>query len=255
MLFEFMNGGLSYDPAVIAANTRDHLAWVLLFNGLGFFGGFVQMVGAIWVGFKHKSHGVPLLCATWFLADDATYFLNYQHWFHDMDYWPAQGAWFTMIFYVITELTVMYQIMKYSRDEVFPGMSFMQALLSLISLVVLGFAVFWWFMSMLNDPLYLFKFASTIIIGPLWLIPMMRARGSRKGFNLISLGGTILVAAGFWPWLFVIEPYFRQPMFFIIAFGNVAMGFVCLWYWRTLPEYKVSAATLSAALPRGSLTT
>jgi hypothetical protein len=233
-----MNGGFSYDSATVIANTAQRLPLVLAISSLAFFGGFVQMIAAIWIGFKHRTHGVPLLCVTWFFAHDTTYFLNYQHWFHETDFWVAQGAWFQMGFYMITESIVMFQIMKYSRAEVFPGMNFAQALCSLIGLQVFAFALFWWFMSMINDPLYLIKFASTSILSPVLLIPMMRARGSRKGFNLLSVGGVMLLAFSFWPWLFVIEPYFLQPMIVIVALGNMAMGVVCLWYWRTLPEYK-----------------
>jgi hypothetical protein len=237
MLFDFMSGGLSYDPAIVVANTAARLPWVLLFSGLAFLGGFVQMIAGLWMGFKHKTHGVPLLCAAWFFAHDTTYFLNYNHWFHEQDFWVAQGAWFQMGFYMITELIVMFQIMKYSRAEVFPGMGFLQALLSLVGVVVLNFALFWWFMSMLNDPLYLLKMASTVLMGPVWLIPMMQARGSRKGFNAVSIGGVLLLSAAFWPWLFLIEPYFLQPMIVIVALVNVAMGAACYRYWLSLPEY------------------
>jgi hypothetical protein len=115
MLFDFMSGGLSYDPAIVVANTAARLPWVLLFSGLAFLGGFVQMIAGLWMGFKHKTHGVPLLCAAWFFAHDTTYFLNYNHWFREQDFWVAQGAWFQMGFYMITELIVMFQIMKYSR--------------------------------------------------------------------------------------------------------------------------------------------
>ena len=238
MLFEFMNGGQSYDPAVIVANTAAHLPWVLLVSGLAFLGGFVQMIGGLYMGFKHRTHGVPLFCAAWFLAHDATYFMNYHHWFYENDFWVAKANWFTMGFYVITELIVMFQILKYSREEVFPGMGFAQALLGLVGIVVLNFALFWWFMSLIRDPLYLLKFASTVLMGPVWLIPMMRARGSRKGFNAVSIGGVVLLSAAFWPWLFLVEPYFLQPMIVVVAILNVAMGVACYRYWRSLPEYR-----------------
>ena len=237
MLFDFMNGGLSYDPAIVVANTEARLPWVLLFSGLAFLGGFVQMIAGLWMGFKHKTHGVPLFCAAWFFAHDTTHFINYYHWFHEQTFWVAQGAWAQMGFYMITELIVMVQILKFSRAEVFPGMNFVQALLSLIGIVILNFAVFWWFMSLLNDPHYLIKSASTVLLGPVWLIPMMRARGSRKGFNAVSIGGVVLLSATFWPWLFLVDPYFLQPMIIVTAIGNVAMGVACYLYWRTLPEY------------------
>lgn len=179
MPFEFMNGGLSYDAATIIANMSARLPWVLLFAGLAFLGGFVQMIGGLYMGFKHRTHGVPLFCAAFFFAHDATFFLNYRYWLYEVDFWMMQGAWFMMGFYMLTELVVMYQRLKYSREEVFPGMGFAPALLLLASIVVLNFAVFWWLMSLIRDPPYLTKFASTVLLGPVWLIPMMRARGRR----------------------------------------------------------------------------
>jgi hypothetical protein len=242
MLFEFMNGGLSYDSATVIANTSNRLPLVLLISTLAFIGGFIQMIAAIWIGFKHKSHGVPLLCVTWFFAHDTTYFLNYQNWFQDGGFWMSQGAWFQMGFYMICEIIVMYQIMRFSRDEVFPGMGFYPALISLVSLQVFAFALFWWFMSMINDPLYLFKFASTSILSPVLLIPMMRARGTRKGFNRLSVGAVALLAFSFWPWLFVIEPYFLQPITVIVAIGNMAIAVAAYRYFLTLPDYRQSTA-------------
>lgn len=237
MFFEFMNGGLSYDAATVIANTSARLPWVLLFAGLAFLGGFVQMIGGVYMGFKHTTHGVPLFCAAFFFAHDTTFFLNYQYWFHEVDFWMMQGAWFMMGLYMLVELVVFYQILKYSRAEVFPGMSFAQVLLSLIGIVALNFAVFWWLMSLIHDPLYFVKFGSTVLLGPVWLIPMMRARGNRRGFNAISIGGVLLLSAAFWPWMFLIEPYFLQPMIVVAAILNVAMGVACYRYWRSLPEY------------------
>lgn len=144
-----------------------------------------------------------------------------------------------MGFYMLTELVVLYQILKFSREEVFPGMGYIQDPLCLVGIVIFNFALLWWFMSMIDDPLYMIKFASTVLMGPVWLIPMMRARGSRRGFNAVSIGGVILLSAAFWPWLFLIEPYFLQPVIVVIAILNVTMGIVCLWYWSTLPQFKL----------------
>lgn len=241
MPFEIAGTSHGYDAALVIANTTQHLPWVLLFSTCAFIGGFVQMIAALYVGFKHKSHGIPLTCVTWFFAHDTTYFLNYRHWFQGMDFWMSQGAWFTMGFYMITELIVMYQVLRFSRAEVFPGMSFVQALCSLIGLQILAFALFWWFMSMINDPLYLICFASTWVLSPLYLIPMMRARASRKGFNLASVGGVALLIFTAWPWMFIIEPYFRQPMIAVVALADMAVAAACVFYYLKLPEYAASS--------------
>src|SRR5690242_2203727 len=99
MLFEFMYGGLSYDPATVIANTAKNQQWITVASLIGFVGGFLQIIGLIWMGFKHKTHGMPLICTTWFLAHDSTYLLNYHHWFYETGFPLLANAWYTMAFY------------------------------------------------------------------------------------------------------------------------------------------------------------
>ena len=101
MLFEFMNGGQSYDTATVLANSVANSGWIAFFSIIGFGGGFLQIIGLIWMGFKHKTHGMPLICTTWFLAHDSTYLVNYHHWFHEANFPVLANAWYTMGFYNI----------------------------------------------------------------------------------------------------------------------------------------------------------
>ena len=242
MLFDFMNGNLSYDAATALANVNQHKLLLMLAGTLPNLGGFLQTICAIWIGFKHRSHGIPLLCVTWFFAHDLTFFLNYTYWFHETDSWMAQMQWYQMGVFVILELILFYQILHFSRAEVFPGMSYAAALASLLGMQAFAFALFWWFMSLIDDPHYFIKMATTSVVSPLLLIPMMRARGSRKGFNLPSIGGVALLAFTIWPLLWIVEPaYFGQPLLIAVALGNMAMAAVCVWYWYKLPPYRAAA--------------
>ncbi len=238
MFFDFMNGSLGYDTTTVIANTAKHQTWITVASMIGFVGGFLQCIGLIWMGFRHKSHGMPLICVTWFMAHDSTYLLNYDHWFHETNFPLLQNAWYTMAFYNVLELIMLYQILRYSREEVFPKMSFGQALLACIGVQALAYAVFWWLMSLIRDPFNYQLFATTALLSPLFNIPMMRARGSRKGFALAPLTGIALIPVGTWWWLYLSDPYFQQPVIVAVAIGNIAMGLVGIWYFLRLPEYR-----------------
>jgi hypothetical protein len=232
-----MNGGGSYDVVTVIANTAKNQTWITIASAIAFVGGFLQIIGLIWMGFKHKTHGMPLICTTWFLAHDSTYLLNYHHWFYETNFPLLANAWYTMAFYNICELVVLYQILRYSREEVFPQMSMWQAVLSCLGAIILCYAVFWWLMSLIRDPFNYNLFATTALLSPLFNIPMMRARGSRKGFALWPLIGVAMVPVGTWWWLYLSDPYFQQPFIVTVAIGNVIMGLIGVWYFLKLPEY------------------
>ena len=240
MIADFMNGGLSYDPATVAANTSNHLFWVLCACVVSFIGAYMQYFGAIQMGFKHKTHSIPLIGNLWFFAHDTTYVANFHHWFHEVDYWLVRAFWFALAVFAVCECVVTYQILRYSRQSLFPELSRSGALGCYLGLQLFAYGLFWWYLSMIRDPYYLLSFSTTVVLAPLLNIPMMRARRSRKGFSLSMLVGFVLLSGGFWVWMFLVDGYFRQPFFLLIAAGNLG---VCvagiLWYVR-LPPYHPS---------------
>lgn len=247
MLIDFVNDASTYDTATVIANTAANQPWISIASFIGFVGGFLQIIGLIWMGFRHRTHGMPLVCTVWFLAHDSTYLLNHQYWFHELDFALLRNAWYTMGFYNVCELLVLYQTVRYSRHEVFPGMSLWQSIVSCLGMVLLGYAVFWWLMSSLDDPFYYKLFASTALLSPMFNIPMMRARGSRKGFALAPLIGITLVPCGTWWWLYLSDPYFRQPVIVMVAIGSIAMGLAGIRYFLSLPAYDPAAPVRATA--------
>ncbi len=131
-----------------------------------------------------------------------------------------------------------YQILRYSRDELFPGMSLPKAIASYVGLQVFTYGLFWWFLSMVRDPYYLLSFSTTVVLAPMLNIALMRSRGSRRGFSMNMLIGFVLLCTGFWVWMFLSDAYFRQPFFWLIAAGNVGICLASISEFRRLPEYR-----------------
>jgi hypothetical protein len=242
MIPEFLNGGLSYDATNVAVQTSENFVWILGACALSFVGAYLQYFGAIQMGFKHRTHSIPLIGNLWFFAHDTTYIVNFHHWFYEVDFWLVRAFWFALVVFAVCESVVTYQILRFSRNELFPGMGPVQALLSYAGLQLLTYAVFWWFLSMVHDPYYLLSFGTTVIMAPMFNIAMMRGRGSRRGFSLTLLIGFVFLSAGFWLWMFLSDAYFRQPVFWIIAVGNVGICLAGIREFRRMPEYRPALA-------------
>ena len=238
MIFEFMNGGLSYDPATVVAATSQNLIWVVSACALSFAGAYMQYFGALSMGFKHRTYSIPLICNLWNFAHDTTFVMNFHHWFHEVDWWMVKAFWFALVVFATCECVVMYQLLRYGRQDVFPGMSLAQATASYIGLQIFMYGVFWWLLAMIQDPYYLIMFSTATVLAPVFNISLMRARGSRKGFSMTMLVGYVFLCAGFWLWMLQIDPFFRSPFILMIALGSTGMAVAGVFVFRKLPEYR-----------------
>jgi hypothetical protein len=239
MIFPFLNGGLSYDPATVERLTQTNMVWILLACTLSFIGAYIQYFGAIKMGFKDRTHSIPLLGNLWFFAHDTTYVMNFHHWFFGTEFWLLKPFWAALLVFACCETVVTYQILRFSREELFPGLSKIGAVLSYVGLQLFAYGLFWWFLSMIRDPFYLLCFATTVVMAPMFNIAMMRKRGSRRGFSLFMLSGFIPLTVGFWAWMFLIDPYFRQPFLILVALGNVGMAIAGMLEYRHQPPYQL----------------
>ena len=237
MLFHFMDGGQSYNAASVVLHTRTNILWLLFFCTLSFVGAYMQYFGAISMGFKHRTHSIPLLANLWFFAHDTTYLINFHHWFYDVDFWLVKAFWFALAVYACSETVVTYQILRFSRVDLFPGMSTIQAITTYVGLQIFAYGLFWWFLSMITDPYYYLCFSTTVVISPLLNINMMRARGSRKGFSPVMLYGFVLLVIGFWGWMFLSDAYFLQPFFLMVAAGNLGFCIAGIIVYQGMPAY------------------
>lgn len=242
MIPSFLNGGLSYDPATVARLTQSNMIWILGACTVSFIGAYIQYFGAITMGFRDRTHSIPLLGNLWFFAHDTTYVVNVHHWFFDEGFWLVKAFWGALLVFACCESVVTYQILRFSSAELFPGQSHLQAGLNYLGLQLFTYGLFWWFLSMIRDPYYLLCFSTTVVIAPMFNISMMRKRGSRRGFSMFLLSGFIPLTVGFWAWMFLIDPYFRAPFFMLVALGNVGMAVAGILEYRRQPPYRSGAA-------------
>jgi hypothetical protein len=232
-------------PAALAGHEQ-HLWLVLPFCLLSFAGAYMQYFGAIRNGFRDHTHSIPLGCNLWFLAHDTTYLSMYRHWFVSVDHWIVKGFWFALLVFAACELVVFYQMYKYSRHQLFPGFSGAQTIVALVFCQLCTYVLFWWFLSLARDPLYLLAFTSTVVLTPLLTIPMMLWRGTRQGFSVFMLSGFVLLAVGFYPWVYQVDPYFRSPLFVSLGVANVLVSLIPLWLYYKLPAYNRRPLAASA---------
>lgn len=250
MIFDFMIGGMSYDPAGVVAATSANLFWVLSACALSFVGAYMQYFGALTMGFRHRTYSIPLICNLWNFAHDTTFVMNFSHWFYEVDWWMVRAFWFALVVFASCECVVMYQLLRYGRKEVFPGMNLPQATASYIALQLFMYGIFWWLLSMVRDPYYLIMFSTATVLAPVFNIALMRRRGSRKGYSMTMLIGYVFLCTGFWLWMFLIDPYFRQPFIWMIALGSTGVAVAGVWVFKGLPEYSPPAEEVTAtALP------
>jgi hypothetical protein len=237
MIFDFMNGGMSYDPASVVRHTDENLVWILGACAVSFLGAYMQYFGAIRMGFRDRTHSIPLLGNLWFFAHDTTYVVNFHHWFYEVDFWLVKAFWFALVVFALCESVVTYQILRFSRKALFPGMPAVQALACYLGLQLFTYGLFWWFLSMVRDPYYLLSFSTTVVLAPMFNIALMRARGSRRGFSMFMLTGFVLLSGGFWVWMMLSDSYFMQPFSWLIALGNLAICAASIAEFRRLPAW------------------
>jgi NADH:ubiquinone oxidoreductase subunit 2 (subunit N) len=70
----------------------------------------------------------------------------------------------------------------------------------------------------------------------------MRKRGSRRGFSMFFICGFIPLTVGFWAWMFLIDPYFHEPFFLLVALGNVGISVAGIFEYLKQPPYQPHAA-------------
>lgn len=225
----------TYD-GIAALTGHEKYAWVVLpFCAISFAGAYMQYFGAIRNGFRDRTHSIPLGCNLWFLAHDTTYVALFHHWFSEVDHWLVKAFWFALLVFACCELVVFYQIVRFSLPDLFPGLGRVRACTALVLSQGATYTLFWWFHDIARDPIYLLCFTTTVVLTPVLTIPMMLWRGSPRGFSTFMLTGYVLLAVGFYPWVFIVEPYFREPVFVALGFANIGVSLVPLWLYHRLP--------------------
>jgi hypothetical protein len=230
----------AYNGAAALAGHERFLWIVLPFCLISFAGAYMQYFGAIRNGFRDRTHSIPLGCNLWFFAHDTTYVAHFEHWFGTVDHWLVKGFWVALLIFACCEMVVLYQMFRFSRAKLFPGFTALQAALTLLFAQSCAYVVFWWFLDLARDPIYLISFTTTVFLTPALTIPMMLMRGTRQGFSPFMLTGFILLSAGFYPWVYFVDPLFQSPVYLAFGAANILVSLIPLWLYFKLPEYQRS---------------
>ncbi len=80
------------------------------------------------MGFRHRTHSIPLAANLRNFAHDTTYIVQFHRWFYEDHFWFVNAFWFALVVFACCELVVMAQIMRFSRDDLFPGRTLPEAI-------------------------------------------------------------------------------------------------------------------------------
>lgn len=200
---------------------------------------YVQIIYGVWVGFRDRSHAIPLFATAMFFAHDSYYVLNYDYWIHTINHPFFTGNLIAMSIFVCFELVLMWQIINYSRKEVGLGDTKLQAFVSYVAIQAGVYVMFLWFKSMMGDPLYLECFAVSIVFSNLFNISMLQRRGSRKGQSLVIAWALAIQTGpvGFFLVNPYLGPYFTRTPWIAVGIANTVLAFVYLYMLYKAPRY------------------
>jgi hypothetical protein len=228
-----------YTVPEVIGTINANMTYLQVFGTLANVLAYVQIIYGLRVGFRDRSHAIPLIAIAMFFARDSYYVLNYDYWIHTIDHPFFKANLIAMAIFACLELVVIWQIITYSRKEVGLGESWLQAFLSYVAIQAGVYIMFLWFRSMMGDPLYLECFAVSIVFSNLFNIPMLMRRGSRKGQSLVIAWAVAIQTGpvGFFMVHPFLGPYFMQPTWIAAGIANTVLAFAYLWMLYRAPRY------------------
>jgi hypothetical protein len=191
-LFSGVRKMITYTIPEVLNNIDSHLAAALLAGIMIFVGAFIQYFEGIRLGFRHKTHAIPVFANMYFFAHDLLFVGLFTHWFVEVNHWLFKLFWVGIVIFTVLECVVHYQTIKFSRSDLFPGLNQQQYIIVYVALQVVVVALFWFIYSHLDDPLFLISFATTEIISNVFNIPMLLKRRSRQGQSFLLAWGLLL---------------------------------------------------------------
>jgi len=189
-----------------------------------------QYAGAIWAGFRDKSHNIPIAVSCFFFAHDVTYIIL-----------GLPGRW-SFLVWIAGHLCVTYQIIAYSRKELGIGNTWLQAL-GTYAIIQTGMAILvLWMKDLMNDTTHAKLIGVMFVICQLFLIPMLMSRGSRKGQSLLTAWMLLLQAASYF---FILRPLqapeMGTPIFYLAGVATTLLSAVYLWMLYHAPRYNAGS--------------
>jgi hypothetical protein len=210
----------------------------------GFFAqgiGYIQLGYAVYLGFRDRSHAIPFFVMLFYMANDLTFVLSYNKWFHQIGDPLVVQAWYSMLPFPVFHAVIAWQIVNYSRGEVFPGLSKMQAYLAYFAAQLAVFAFFIWLQDAMNDTLQM-QTGMMTVIGSNMSICLLAQRRNRKGQSMVY-AWIVALCAGPITW-FVLFPSelesFTSPAFYALATAMSALSLLYPYLLSKAPVYEVA---------------
>ena len=244
----------TYDPPQVLLAVDQNLGPIAVGMFIALSLTFVYFFEAIRLGFRHRAFSPPVAATLWFLPHDFSFVLRYDLWFNVYDHWWPKLWWIGLVATVAIELFLLYQTIRYGREELMPRASPAAFTGSMIGATVGAGAIWWVVKASLDDGLFLTSFLLTIA----WPIPfttaMILRRQSRKGVSVLQQAVLAPMFLGLWSALWVMDPFFRSPGFIVLAAVSVAWAVFNVRLVLRAPVYEpepIEAGTPASLQPIG----
>jgi hypothetical protein len=220
-----------YDPQQLLGQIDANAAWILGGFAIAMVCQTVWLVECIRLARRQRVYTMPLFCTFFWFAHDTGCVARFHEWFFVYDHWFMKCFWVGLLTAVILELVFFYQVVRYGRDEILPGISTRTFVVGLVVVQLASSATWELFKYIVNDPLYQFSPLLTQISYPFFGAAMLLRRRSAMGQNVIMWGGYSVMAVvwvvttGLW-----YGPAFRTWQYFgggaVAILGGVVMTYL-----------------------------
>lgn len=197
-----------YDPRAVLQAVDGHRWAVIALCAMAMVPTYIWFIEAIRVARRDRAYSMPLLCTFFWFAHDTSFVARYDLWFHTYDHWYLKMFWAMLVLTVGIELVYIAQMLRFGRDELFPGYS--QGVYTAVMLAGLaGSLVVWEVLKQaLNDDLYIVAFSLTVVVYPPMGWALLLRRGSRLGQSVLMWVAFLGLPVG---WFLATSLYFGPP--------------------------------------------
>lgn len=230
-----------YTVEEVIKNVDGNSFWVSIAGLTAMLSGYLQCIESLRLGFRDRTHSVPIAVATFWVAHDSFYTISYfsghgvsNHWFF------AGGGWAILPFLLI-HLVIAYQIIVYSGREIGLGKTIGQIAFNYLLIQVAMYIFFVFMRSAMNDPLYLTTSGISMWVQTAFMIPMLIQRKSRKGQSVylaVVLGIIIpLAQLLYFP---LLANYYSSPIVVAMWLTHLGVGIAYVIMVLRVPTYRPS---------------
>lgn len=216
---------MSYEPvAVLRSIDANAIKIVLLCGVVAMAPTYLWFIEAVRVAQREKVVTMPVFCTFFWFAHDTSYLMRFDKWFSTYSHWYLELFWVMLVATVILEIIYIVQIIKYGRSASSPLSQRQYQWLVLAG--VAGTVVIWTLLkSVLDDDLYIIAFGLTVVVYPLFGIPMLLNPERVRGQTPIMWIGFLGLAIGYFlATTLYFGDAFRSPAWIAAGLVSVAGG-------------------------------